>query len=180
MKRLRLSRDFFAREPVAVARELLGKVLIRKTGNLELQGLIIETEAYGGKDDPASHANRGKTKRNLPMFDQAGLSYVYQIYGTHWCFNVVTGKKGEPSAVLIRAVKPLAKIVSPTDGPAKLCKAFFINQALNHIDLIESRELYFEDWGIKIPEKDIEKTHRIGTKKAEGKNQKLWRFVLKA
>lgn len=176
----KLDRLFFQAGAVDVAEKLLGKVLVRRIGGKEFGGIIIETEAYGGQDDRASHASRGKTARNLPMFGEAGHSYVYQIYGLHYCFNVVVEKAGVPAAVLIRAVHPLTKMAAETDGPAKLCRAFFINQALNHIDLVRSNELFFEDRGMRIQKNDLSQTPRIGTEGREGAHPKPWRFVIKS
>ena len=102
-----LPRKFYQRETTIVARELLGKKLVRKIGNYEMSGVIIETEAYRHKDDPASHAFRGITERNKIMFGEAGMAYVYFTYGMHYCFNVVAKKpKITAGAVLIRGIIP--------------------------------------------------------------------------
>ncbi len=143
-----LTRRFYARSPAVVAQGLIGKVLVRNldTGN-KLEGVIVETEAYEGFADPASHAFRGKTKRNEVMFGEAGHAYVYFTYGFHHCLNFVTQTKGNPSAVLIRAAEPTlgldfmrqrrkTEIVTKiANGPGKLCQAFSIDLSLNGTDV---------------------------------------------
>ncbi|MEQ8216386.1 MAG: DNA-3-methyladenine glycosylase, partial [Smithellaceae bacterium] len=103
-----LNRDFYERDTIEVARALLGKKLVRRINSTELSGMIIETEAYCGRQDSACHAHRGKTPRNAVMFGHAGHAYVYFTYGMHYMLNLVTEKEGNPCAVLIRAVLPLA------------------------------------------------------------------------
>ena len=105
-----LPRKFYIRPVLAVAKELLGKVLIKKDGNQVLAARIVEVEAYDGKVDKASHSFNGKTKRNEVMFNEGGYFYVYFTYGAHFCCNVVTGKRNHGAAVLIRAVEPLIGI----------------------------------------------------------------------
>lgn len=102
----RLNREFFERKPEVVARELLGKFLVRRIGSEDYIGKIVETEAYLSENDLACHAARGKTKRNHVMFGPAGHAYVYMIYGMYFCLNFVTESEHKPSAVLIRAVQP--------------------------------------------------------------------------
>jgi len=102
-----LPRSFYSRDTVLVAKDLLGKTLVRKTGSKTISGIITETEAYRYKDDPASHAYRGKTERNKAMFGQVGRAYVYFTYGMYHCFNVVAKSQNyEAGAVLIRALYP--------------------------------------------------------------------------
>ena len=108
----RLGREFFDRPPDAVAHDLVGAVIVLGEGSSELRALIVETEAYGGPDDPASHAFRGPTNRCEVMFGPSGMLYVYRIYGLHWCLNVVTEGSGTASAVLLRA----AELCARSDG----------------------------------------------------------------
>lgn len=102
-------KGFFERPPDAVARELIGSYLVVRSSGHSTTALIVETEAYGGSDDPASHSFRGPTPRSEVMFGPAGILYVYRSYGIHWCVNVVTGKEGSPSAVLLRGAEILAE-----------------------------------------------------------------------
>ena len=106
----RLSRDFFARDTLAVARNLLGQRLVRVLDGARLAGRIVEVEAYVGEGDQACHARFGRTRRNAPMYGPPGHAYVYFVYGMHHCLNVVTGREGNPAAVLIRALEPLEGI----------------------------------------------------------------------
>ena len=101
----RLTREFFDRSPDEVAYDLVGSVLLLRDRDQELRALVVETEAYGGLDDPASHAYRGPTRRCEVMFGPPGMLYVYRIYGLHWCMNVVTEDTGTASAVLLRAAE---------------------------------------------------------------------------
>lgn len=143
-----LERSFFARDSDEVAPGLLGTIL--NVGSLT--GRIVETEAYGGAEDSASHAWRGETLRNSTMFGPPGHLYVYFTYGMHFCANVVTGSQGDPQAVLIRAIEPLNgwKVLRErrpkahtdfdlTNGPGKLCAAFGINREHNGRDLTEKQ-----------------------------------------
>ena len=106
----RLRREFFARDPIVLARDLLGRVLFSKTPDGLLAGRIVETEAYRGEHDPASHAFRGRTARNAGMFGPPGHAYVYFTYGMHYCLNVTAESPGTAGAVLLRALEPLAGI----------------------------------------------------------------------
>lgn len=149
-----LPRAFYERPTEVAAFELIGKILVLKQERVVLSGRIVETEAYLGADDPASHAWRGPTPRNRVMFGPAGFSYVYFTYGVHHCFNVVTEREGVPGAVLIRALEPLSGIglmrerrgggrkdETLTNGPAKLTQAFHITRAHSGCDL--TREPFF-------------------------------------
>ena len=151
-----LTRKFFIRPVLVVAKDLLGKVLIKKDGNRVLAARIIEVEAYDGKVDKASHSFNGKTKRNEVMFNEGGYFYVYFTYGAHFCCNVVTGKSNNGEAVLIRAVEPLLginkmienrfgralksekEIYNLTSGPGRVCKAFGFNKEHSGLDLTNS------------------------------------------
>lgn len=190
MKRLPVS--FFNQKTALVAQELLGKVLIYKCKNQVISGIIVETEAYVGPDDLASHASRGKTPRNEVMFDSAGLWYIYLIYGFYNCLNIVTEGKNYPAAVLIRAVEPISGIEimkkrrhsenlkNLTTGPGKLCQAFGIDKKLNYISAINKKSpLFIGDIGIKIPKNNIIKTKRVGVDYAGKWKDKLLRFYIK-
>ncbi len=144
-----MARNTYAKDPVTVARVLLGAVLVRRLpGGRMLRGRITETEAYGGPGDRASHAFNGRTRRNAVMFGPPGHAYVYFTYGMHWLLNVVCEASGTPAAVLIRGAEPLKatsyKLPAPLDGPAKLTKAFRIDGRLNGEDLVTSRRLWIE------------------------------------
>lgn len=188
----RLKRKFFLQPTLKVAKNLLGKFLVRKINNHKLAGKIVEVEAYHGFDDCASHAFRGKTSRNEVMFGQAGFSYIYLVYGINHCLNFVTGKKDFPAAVLIRAVEPTEGIElmkkfrknkhfdNLTSGPGKLCQAFGINRQLNICDIIKSKNLWIEDRGEKINPQDIHAAERIGVDYAGERWSKIkWRFFVK-
>jgi DNA-3-methyladenine glycosylase len=182
-----LPRSFYDKGTVTVARKLLGKRLVRVRGRVELIGRIVEVEAYRGRDDPASHAYRGKTPRNTPMFGEPGHAYIYFTYGNHYCLNVTTQRPGVAGAVLIRAVEPLNGLslmrrlrpgvpdLQLTNGPGKLTKAFAIDKSLNEIDLTKLGHLF-----IGQPKSEsmfvIERSPRIGITLG---NERLWRFYIK-
>jgi DNA-3-methyladenine glycosylase len=134
--RAKLEPSFFDRDAEAVAPELLGMILVRERPGMERAvGRIVETEAYLGPHDRAAHSARGPTARNASMFGPPGLAYVYFIYGMHHCLNVVTGPGTHPSAVLIRALEPVAGITMRTDGPGRLCRVLEVDRALDGHDL---------------------------------------------
>jgi DNA-3-methyladenine glycosylase len=170
-----------------VARELLGKILVTKKSRDLMSGIIIETEAYYGTGDPASHAFRGMTPRSRIMFGKPGVAYIYLCYGVYWLLNVVTEKEGIPGAVLIRGLKPLeGKEVmkkrrkvpvckSLTDGPGKLTIAMGIDGSLNGSDMtLPDNGLYFLNRNSGVNDFKIESTERVGIK--EGKDRML-RFI---
>lgn len=181
---MRLKRSFFLRPPEQVAIELLGKSLYFNGSRV----IIVETEAYG-VNDPASHAFTGKTRRNEPMFSAGGTSYVYFIYGMHYCFNVVTEKKGTPSAVLVRGGIPLTgfeeiqrrrgKKEKPEKiliGPGNFCKGLGIGREENNIDLCKASDFFFYSEDLNEVPLLMGISTRIGI--STGK-EKLWRFYLK-
>jgi DNA-3-methyladenine glycosylase len=134
-----LGREFFERPPDDVARALIGSLLVVRDDARELVAMIVETEAYGGRNDPASHAYRGPTKRSAIMFGPAGFLYVYLIYGIHWCMNVVTQASDEPSAVLLRGAELLSvddgdSVSTPLRGPGNLTKGLGITGNDNGLD----------------------------------------------
>jgi DNA-3-methyladenine glycosylase len=156
----RLGRRFFARPADVVARALLGKVLVHG----ERAGVVVETEAYLGAHDAASHARFGRTPRNDVMFGIPGITYVYLCYGMYDLFNVVTGRLGEPQAVLIRALEPRTGMpASPSTarGPGKLTRALGLSRAHNRVDLIASEALYIRP-GRRVPAELVCAGPRVG------------------
>ena len=132
----KLPRSFYERDTTWVARELLGKWLVRRIGGVARVGKIVETEAYLGPHDLASHSARGRTARTEIMFGPPGHAYVYFIYGMHFCLNAVTEPAGHGSAVLLRALEPVANLAGRTGGPALLCRAMQVDKKLNGHDLL--------------------------------------------
>lgn len=170
-----MTREFYLQDTKAIAQKLLGKILIHNTPEGITKGMIVETEAYYGELDPASHAFGGKkTKRNEVMWGPAGYAYIYFTYGMYYMFNVVTGKEGEARAVLIRAVAPIEGIElmkkrrkidnarNLTSGPAKLTQAFGITKEQNRTDILNSNLKIVA--GQDIPLQDITSRPRIGVK----------------
>ncbi|MBI4120875.1 MAG: DNA-3-methyladenine glycosylase [Parcubacteria group bacterium] len=147
--------SFFNRPTTKVAKELLGMFLVRKVRGREVAHMITEVEAYDGFSDKASHAARGRTKRNEVMFAEAGTIYVYFTYGMHWMLNVVTGEKEYPAAILIRGVEGIS-------GPARLTKALKIDKKFNTKKLGRKTGLWIEDRGVEIKKSDIRRTPRVG------------------
>jgi DNA-3-methyladenine glycosylase len=191
----KLKRNFYNQSTLKVAQDLLGKFLVRKIGKNILSGKIVETEAYVGPNDLASHASRGKTTRTAPMFGPPGYAYVYLVYGLNYCFNIVTEGKNYPAAVLIRAIEPAEGIklmcrnrklnfqfsilnFKLTNGPGKLCQALKIDKSLNNLDLTKNI-LWLEDRGIKIKPSEIAAAKRIGVDYAGKYKNKPWRFYLR-
>lgn len=170
-----------------MARELLGKVLVRRVRATVLEGVIAEVEAYRGDDDPASHAYRGPTRRNQVMFGQPGHAYVYFTYGMHYCLNVTTEPTGQPGAVLIRAAQPVSgiekmkrlrgtqQVKDLANGPGKLTQAFAVTKALNGHDLTLGRKLFIVENDHCEPF-DIASGTRIGVTNGA---EKPWRFFIK-
>lgn len=192
----KLDREFYNRDSILVARDLLGKVLVHHIGGQRISARIVETEAYMGVHDKAAHSYGGKrTPRVEVMYGEPGFSYVFLIYGMYYCFNIVTREMGIPQAVLIRAVEPLegvewmaqkrfnmayeqltkAKRKGLTNGPGKLCGALSIDKSINGMDLCGD-ELYLEV-GINKEFKIIT-TKRIGIDYAQEAKDFLWRFYI--
>jgi DNA-3-methyladenine glycosylase len=171
----KLKRAFYARDTLAVARELIGTHLIYMRDGERLAGRIVETEAYQGPEDLAAHSARGRTARTEVMFGPPGHAYVYLIYGIWDCLNVVTNATGIPHAVLIRALEPIAGI-ERTWGPGLLCRAMHIDRTMNGIDLCGDT-LWIErpsDWARHT--RHIETATRIGVDYAGEWAQQPWRF----
>jgi len=179
----RLPRSFFAVSPVKAAQALLGQVLVSVDKYETLRaGLIIETEAYGGACDLASHARFGKKGRAKAMWARPGTAYVYLIYGQHVMFNVVAHKKDQAGAVLIRSLKPLvgggAKNKVDTRGPAKLTSFLKIDLQSQGVDLITSSSLWLAK-GEEIEKEKIAAGPRVGVAYADSWALKPWRFWIK-
>lgn len=184
--------DFYLRNNVVqIAKELLGKVICTRINGIITSGIIIETEAYEGISDKASHAYGGRrTERTETMYNQGGCSYVYLCYGIHYLFNVVTNVKENPHAVLIRGIKPLNEIeeilkrrnqqkLSPnlTIGPGKVTQALGIKKEHNNIDL-QGNIIWIENQNIEVLEKNIVISKRIGIDYAKEDALLPYRFEL--
>lgn len=175
-----LSRAYFRRPTLQVAKSLLGKYVVRQSETGLLTGRIVEVEAYVGPQDRASHASRGRTKRTEVMFGPPGVAYVYLIYGMYHCFNVVTERAGYPAAILIRAVEVDSKNPPALiNGPGRVCRFFKIDQSLNRLDLTLGHTLWIEDRGERVSEAKIATSRRIGVDYAGEWAAKPWRFRLK-
>lgn len=175
----RLTRKFFNRPTLRVARELLGKTLVHQKGRQHIEGMICETEAYKGPLDQAAHTFGGRrTARVEAMYDEGGVVYVYFIYGMHWMLNISTAGAGKPEAVLIRAVvTPDEKRI---EGPARVCRYLQVDKKFYGEDLVTSKHLWVEDRGVMIGPSQIMKGPRVGIDYA-GPHwaARLWRFLLK-
>jgi DNA-3-methyladenine glycosylase len=173
----RLPRSFYDRDPILVARELLGKHLVHACDGVQRVGRIVEVEAYLGPHDLAAHSARGLTQRTQVMFGPPGHAYVYLIYGIYWCMNVVTQPEGVASAVLLRAMEPVENVQGRTWGPGLLCKAMDIDKRLNGHDLLS------DDFYVAAPDEPetftIVKRPRIGVAYAGAWAKRLLRFYIK-
>ncbi len=195
---MKLTKEFYERDSLLVAEELLGKILVHETNGEVVGGKIVETEAYRGAIDKAAHSyNNKRTLRTEVMFGEAGRAYVYFIYGMYNCMNIVCEKVGNPQAVLIRALEPVEGMefmaknrfnksyeslskresINLSNGPGKLCKALAIDRTLNGENLLDNR-LYLVE-GDKINKEDIIATKRVGIDYAEEAKDFLWRFYIK-
>lgn len=183
-----LPRSFYARSAVVVAPALLGCLLVRRLAGRRLAGRIVETEAYLGAEDAASHAYRGPTPRNRAMFGPPGHAYVYFIYGNHFCLNVVTGAVGEGQAVLIRALEPLegievmqaqrrrTAVLELTNGPGKVCQALAVDRRLDGHDLTLGETLWLEAG--PSPAGPVLSGPRVGVRGDAEALTAPWRFYL--
>lgn len=185
---MRLSRDFFKRDTLTVARELIGCKLVHETPKVKISGIIVETEAYLGPADAASHSYKGKTDRVRALYDDKGLAYIYLIYGMYNCFNISTGDSPAPECVLIRALEPVPpydlmienrgtdKTYNLCSGPGKLCIALKIDRTLYGTDLCSSSSpLYVE----AFREYETESSRRINVDYAGEAADYLYRFTAK-
>jgi DNA-3-methyladenine glycosylase len=203
-ERIVLPQEFYERDTLIVARELLGQRLVRvvvedapwpvgqnrrQSEGARLSGRIVEVEAYKGLDDQASHAARGWTPRNAVMFGPPGHAYIYFTYGMHFCLNVVTEPEGFPAAVLIRAIAPMEGIEAMrrnrpgrsdqelTNGPGKLCQALQISRSLNGVPLIPASSLFIEQ-DHALAARQIVVSPRIGVHGNEQACSAPWRFFI--
>jgi DNA-3-methyladenine glycosylase len=170
----KLRRAFFARPAIVVAQELIGKVLVRRVRDVEFRARIVETEAYLGPHDLASHSSKGRTRRTEVMFGPPGRAYVYLIYGMHDMLNVVVGTEGEAQAVLIRAGEPLDGWEANLAGPGRLARALAITRADNGLD-VTAGEIFFVDNPQDRPR--LKSTKRIGIDYAGEWQHELLRFL---
>jgi DNA-3-methyladenine glycosylase len=188
--------SFFARPTLTVARELLGQRLVRELGEKRLSGLIVETEAYIGVNDSASHASKGRTSRTEVMFGPPGYTYIYLIYGMYHLLNLVTEQNEFPAAVLIRAIDPQTGISAMqthraatnrrpvarknlTNGPGKLCQALCIDRGLNNKPIFKPDQLWIE-FADPISPRDVMCGPRIGIGYAQVDDQAAaWRFWMR-
>ena len=180
----KLPPSFYARPVLAVARDCIGKILVRRTPDGLTGGRIVECEAYRGPADLAAHSSRGRTKRTEAMFGPPGRAYVYLLYGVSWAFNIVVAREGEPHAVLVRALEPTlgldlmaerrrkpADSRLLTNGPGKLCQALGITRADYGRDLVGD-ELYLLDG----PHGNVARSPRINVDYAGDWAARPWRF----
>jgi DNA-3-methyladenine glycosylase len=189
----RLQRDFFSRDTIIVAKDLIGKFLIRAESDYRMIGKITEVEAYLGPNDKASHSyNFRKSKRTKVMYEKPGTLYVYLVYGMYYCLNVITEQEGIPCAVLIRKLYPIDGIEimkerrkikigknfkNLMDGPGKLCMAMDITkEKFNGIDSCSNKAKLYFSVGKKMNKHDIFIGKRIGIDYAEEDREKLLRF----
>lgn len=173
----RLQRTFYQRDTQVVARELLGKLLVRRVDDVVRVGRIVEVEAYLGPQDLAAHSSKGLTKRTRVLFGPPGHAYLYLIYGIYWCLNVVTETEGHGTTVLLRALEPVQGIAARTQGPGLLCRALGIDGALNGCDLTGDG-LYLVDAPLADPAQIVEKP-RIGVAYAKEWAALALRYYLK-
>lgn len=192
----KLDREFYNRDSIIVAKELLGKILVHEIDGEKLSAKIVEVEAYMGVEDKAAHSYGGRrTPRVEVMYGHPGFSYVFIIYGMYYCFNIVTREIGTPQAILVRAVEPIegfelmaqnrfkkpynqlnkSQIVGLTNGPGKLCNALLINKSLNGEDLCGSKLYIVEGQEENF---NIVSSKRIGIDYAEEAKDFLWRFYI--
>ena len=188
-----LSREFYARPALEVARDLLGCRLVRQINQHRLSGFITETEAYQGETDLGCHAHVGRTPRTAIMYGQAGHAYIYFTYGMHWLFNVVTDLVEVPSAVLIRAIMPdegqhemalnrpyRAHKRGWLNGPAKLTQALLLDKEHNGCDLCTETSDLFIEAAHQIPDSEVISTARVGLNSVPEPWKSIpWRFLVK-
>jgi len=188
----RLARDFFDQHALTVARQLLGKRLVRIQSQLRISGIIVETEAYRGEEDLGCHCRAGRTARTSVMFGLPGHAYVYFTYGMHWMLNFVVEREGFPAAILIRGIQPQEGIeqiaarrtgrppAQWTNGPAKICQALDIDKAFNGCDICAPDAQLYVESGASIPESSVTTTPRVGLNTVPEPWKSIpWRFMVK-
>lgn len=192
MQEAKLDCEFYCRNVLTVAKDLLGKILVKEDPGVYYAAKIVEVEAYEGETDEAAHSHKGETPRNKVMFNHGGFLYVYLSYGIHHCCNIVTGIAGKGSAVLIRAVEPIEGIekmifnrfgnkspdetqkIHLTSGPGKVCKALDINLSHSGLDLTGNKVYIINK--SKLKKSEIGMSERIGITKSVDLQ---WRFFIK-
>ncbi|NTW22327.1 DNA-3-methyladenine glycosylase [Candidatus Falkowbacteria bacterium] len=178
-----LPKIFYDQPTLKIAQDLLGCFLVRRLPDGKTaKYMIVETEAYDGPLDKGSHASRGRTPRNQPMFETGGIAYVYFTYGMHYMLNAVTGTKDYPAAVLIRALEPSTTSSGKTDGPAKLTKTLEVDKSFNELPLYTKKHGLWIEGRAKnfiLKPEDIVARPRIGINYAEEYKDKPWRFYIK-
>jgi len=187
---MKLKREFYTRDTLTVAKDLLGKHLVHNSSEGKTIGKIVEVEAYIGPNDAASHSYKSlKSKRTEIQFGIGGFAYIYLIYGMYYCFNVVTNIEERPEVVLVRAIEPIeglelmkmrrktTKLSNLCNGPGKLTIAMGISKEHYGIDLCEDK-IYFEE-GEEIQQKGIIETPRINIDYAGEAKNFLWRYIIK-
>ncbi|NUN07729.1 MAG: DNA-3-methyladenine glycosylase [Ignavibacteriaceae bacterium] len=188
----KLPADFYIRKATAVAKDLLGKIIVHQAGKVFYSGMITEVEAYR-QNDEASHSYRGISKRNRVMFQEGGVIYVYLIYGMYDCMNVVTGCEGTGEAVLIRSIEPVTGIKQMaanrglknlsmdsalrglTDGPGKVCQAMKVNRKHNGLNLM-GEKIFIAESGLFSGRMKIGRSERIGIRKG---THLEWRYFIR-
>jgi DNA-3-methyladenine glycosylase len=170
----RLGRRFYQRPAIDLAPALIGTILVHRVGGERYRARIVETEAYCGQHDLASHSSKGRTRRTEVMFGEAGHAYVYFIYGMYEMFNVVAATVDDPQAVLVRAAEPLDGWDADLSGPGKLARAFEIARSDNGIDLTGDKLFFLPDPG---PPPRILRAKRIGVDYAGKWKDELFRFI---
>ena len=178
-----LRREFFERSTLKVAKELLGKVLVKGEANRTIYTKIVDVEAYVGTEDKACHASKGRTKRTEIMFGPAGFTYVYLIYGMYHLLNIVTEREDYPAAILIRGLELFERDEAQThqpriDGPGRVGRFLELNHTHNGLDTTQATIIWVEDHGLPVSRQHIQALPRIGVDYAGDWAKKPWRFCL--
>lgn len=180
-----LPREFYERPTLKVAKDLLGKILVKEKENRTIYTKIVDVEAYVGPTDKACHASKGRTKRTGIMFGPAGFTYVYLIYGMYHLLNIVTEREDYPAAILIRGLEIFERDEAQTDqtridGPGRVGRFLALDRTHNGLDTTQGTTIWVEDHGLPVSRKEIQALPRIGVDYAGEWAKKLWRFSLPA